>query len=213
MHGNTLRPIAAVLGGLLFAAVGLAQSFSAHWKSAMEVEGGPQQSPGPVSAEIWLKQGKMLMKTSVMGMTMNIVKSGDMVYQWPEGQKTGMKMSAAASPRPQGGDYVNRIEEYRTRGKKVGAEKIHGHPCEIYELTTPGAGARGDERKETVWLATDLHNFPIKVITESGGTKVTSHNTDIEWNAAVADAMVTPPTDVEFQDMSEMMKERRPPPQ
>ncbi|HXM78907.1 MAG TPA: DUF4412 domain-containing protein [Thermoanaerobaculia bacterium] len=211
MDKKLLRSFAALLGWFLVAGAGLAQPMSVHWKSTIEIEGGRQPSPGPIQAEMWLKQGRMRTKTAMMGMTMHMVKAGDTVYQWTEGEKTGMKMSAVAAQRhPGGGDAANRIDEYRAKGKKIGAETIDGHPCEIYVLTTAATGA-GGPRKETAWLASDLHYFPVKVITESDGGKQTTRNRDIEWNAAIPDAMVTPPKDVEFQDMSEMMKGMRPP--
>ena len=205
---------AAVAGGFLFCAPAAAQlpGDSAHWKSVMEVEGGNQAAVGPMQTEIWLKSGKVRTKMQVMGMTRNMVKTGDTMYQWAEGEKTGMKFDTAGPQRRGGagaGDYANRIDEYRTKGKKTGSEKIDGHPCDIYELTT--AGREGRERKETVWLATDLHNFPLKVISESNGTKVTSRNSDVEFKAAIPDSMWKPPADVTFQDMSEMMKGMRPP--
>jgi len=205
---------AAVLGGFLVCAPAAAQlpGDSAHWKSVMEVEGGNQAAVGPMQTEIWFKSGNVRTKMQVMGMTRNMVKTGDTMYQWAEGEKTGMKFDTAVQQRRGGagaGDYVNRIDEYRTKGKKTGSEKIDGHPCDIFELTT--AGREGRERKETVWLATDLHNFPLKVISESNGTKVTSRNSDVEFKAAIPDSMLKPPADVTFQDMSEMMKGMRPP--
>lgn len=212
MGMTLIRPFAAVAGWLLVAGAGLAQPLSVHWKSTIEIEGGRQPSPGPVQAEMWLKQGKVRTKTSMMGMTMNMVRAGDTVFQWTEGEKNGMKMSAVAARRHPGGDYANRIDEYRTKGKKIGSETVDGHPCEIYELTAPATGA-GGARKDTAWLASDLHYFPVKVVSESDGSKQTTRNRDIQWNAAIPDAMVTPPADVEFQDMSEMMKGMRPPPQ
>ena len=205
---------AAALAGLLLSGAALAQlsGGSAHWKSTIEVEGGNQQGMGPMQSENWLKQGNMRSKMQVMGMTRHTLKAGDTVYQWADGEKTGMKFNAAVQQR-QGpsGDYASRIDEYRTKGKKTGSEKIDGHPCDIYEMTSQSKTGR--DHKETVWLATDLNNFPLKVISESNGTKVTSRNTDVELKASVPDSMMKPPADVAFQDMSEMMKGMRPPKQ
>jgi outer membrane lipoprotein-sorting protein len=204
---------AALAGALLLPGAAFAQlPGSAHWKSTIEVEGGNQQGVGPMQSEIWLKSGIMRTKMQVMGMTRNMLKSGDTMYQWAEGEKTGMKFSAAVQQR-QGpsGDYANRIDEYRTKGKKTGSEKIDGHPCDIYELTTSRSDGHDREHKETVWLATDLYNFALKVISESNGTRVTTRNSDVEFKASVPDAMMKPPADVTFQDMSEMMKGMRPP--
>lgn len=212
MTRKTLRPIAAAAGLLLLAGLATAQPVvSAHWKSTIEVEGNQRESVGPISGEFWMKQGRVRMNNAVMGMNMNMVHANDTTWQWTNGQKMGMKFGAAMNPRQQGGsDYASRIDEYRTKGKKIGSERVDGHSCDIYELTT---GARtANERKETVWLATDLRHFPVKVITESNGTKTTSHNTDIDLNASVPDSLLTPPADVRFQDMSEMMKRGMPAP-
>ena len=205
---------APLLAGLLLAGAVLAQApaGSMHWKSTIEVEGGNQQGIGPMQSENWMKQGSMRSKMQVMGMTRNMLKAGDTVYQWADGEKTGMKFNTSVQRREgPSGDYVNRIDEYRTKGKKTGSEKIGGHPCDIYELTTQGKSGR--EHKETVWLATDLSYFPMKVISESNGTKVTSLNSDVELKAAISDSMMKPPADVAFQDMSEMMKGMGPPKQ
>ena len=213
MRMKSLRA-AALAGGLLLSGAAFAQlpGDSAHWKSTIEVEGGNQQGIGPMQSEMWLKSGSMRTKMQVMGMTRNMLKSGDTMYQWAEGEKTGMKFSTAVQQR-QGpsGDYASRIDEYRAKGKKTGSEKIDGHPCDIYELTTQGRSGR--DHKETVWLATDLHNFPLKVISESNGTRVTSRNSDVEFKAPISDSMMKPPDDVAFQDMSEMMKGMQPPKQ
>ena len=39
---------------------------------------------------------------------------------------------------------------------------------------------------------------------------MTTTNSDIELGASVPDSMVTPPENVKFRDMSEMMKDRPP---
>jgi hypothetical protein len=186
-----------------------AQSFgSAHWKSKGEIEGGPQGSMATES-ELWMKDKKLRVSTTAMGMKMNVVKSGDFIYQWQDGQTSGMKMPANMSQRGgAAGDYVNRIEEVRAKGTKVGAETVNGHACDVYELTgTPEQGRAG---KQTYWLAKDLKNFPVKLVVDLGEAKVTTINSDIELGASVPDALVTPPADVNFRDMSEMMKGRAP---
>lgn len=191
---------------IVFAGVLVAQPLgSVHWKSKTEIVGGPQ-GDRTTESEMWMKDKKLRMKTAVMGMNMNIVKSGDVLYQWQEGQTSGMKMSA--SMRRRGGpsaDYVGKIDEIRARGKKIGKETVAGHECDIYEYSEATGERSG---KQTYWLAKDLKNFPIKVVNESGGMKITTLNSDIDLKASVPDAMLEPPADVKFQDMSEMMKGR-----
>jgi hypothetical protein len=197
--------------GLLLAALACggalqAQAFeSAHWKSSTEMSGGPQGDMKSES-EVWMKDKKMRAKTQVMGMNMNVVKSGDFIYQWPEGQTSGMKIPVALRRRGgQSMDYVNKMADVRAKGKKIGAETVNGHACEIFEYNeeTP---ERGGTTKQTYWLAKDLKDFPVKVVTENGGMKMTTVNHDVELGAAVPDSLLTLPDGVRFQDMSEMMK-------
>jgi len=156
-------------------------------------------------SELWMKEKRARIKTKAMGMNMNVVKSGDFVYQWQEGETNGMKMST--NMRRRGGasmDYVEKMEEVRAKGTKVGTETVDGHACDVYEYTE-AAGERGPV-KQKYWLARDLKNFPVTVVSETRAMKITTTNSDIEIGASVPDAMVTPPENVKFQDMSEMMK-------
>jgi hypothetical protein len=192
----------------VFAGVLAAQPLgSVHWKSKTEMVGGPQ---GDVTteSEMWMKDKKFRMKTAVMGMNMNVVRSGDVLYQWQEGQTSGMKMSAGMRRRGgQSADYVGKIDEIRAKGKKIGTETVAGHQCDIYEYTEDEGERSG---KQTYWLARDMKNFPIKVVNETGGMKVTTVNSDIDLKASIPDSMLEPPAGVKFQDMSEMMKGRPP---
>ncbi len=206
-NGQAVCRIAAAAGVFALSAVAApAQRFdAAHWKSQITVE-GREAGRMPSDSEIWIKGGKMRVKTNVSGNSMNMLKLGDEMYTWTEGQGTGMKMNAAMqqrSPRPSS-DYVNRIDEYRTKGKKVGTETVDGHPCEIWDYTDEH-GTHG-----RYWLAQDLKNFPVKAVTESAGSKVTYHNTDIQIPATISDSMLVVPSNVHFQDMSEMMKGMQP---
>lgn len=206
-----MKSLLSKAAGLLLAALACggalqAQAFeSAHWKSSTEMSGGPQGDMKSES-EVWMKDKKMRAKTQVMGMNMNVVKSGDFIYQWPEGQTSGMKIPVTLRRRGgQSMDYVNKMADVRAKGKKIGAETVNGHACEIFEYNeeTP---ERGGTAKQTYWLAKDLKDFPVKVVTENGGMKMSTLNHDVELGAAVPDSLLTPPDGVKFQDMSEMMK-------
>lgn len=212
---NTTRRLrAAWLGVALAASAAVAlpeiPGGTAHWKSIVEIEGGTREGMGPIDSEIWLKAGRMRMQMRVLGMTQNVIRIGDTTYQWIEGQKSGVKLAGNPEDRASG-IYANRIDEYRTKGKKTGSETIDGHACDIYELTTTAKDGR--VRKETLWLAGDLRSFPLKVIEESGGSKVTSRNSEVALGKDFGDAIVTVPADVEFRDMAEVLKNMQPPKQ
>ncbi len=205
MNSRSRKTAALALATLLLGGVLQAEAFSSvHWKSRSEMVGG-SQGDMTTESELWMKEKKVRVKTKAMGMNMNVVKSGDFVYQWQEGETTGMKMSTTM--RRRGGssmDYVEKMEDIRTKGKKVGAETVDGHSCDVYEYSET-AGERGPIQQK-YWLARDLKNFPVKVVSETGGMKITTTNSDIEIGASVPDSMLTPPENVKFRDMSEMMK-------
>jgi outer membrane lipoprotein-sorting protein len=198
------KPAVLALAAVALAGALRAQPFaSAHWKSRTQMEGGPQ---GDVTtdAEIWMKDKKIRMKMAIMGMDMNMVRTGDFVYQWQEGQTTGMKIPTTV--RRRGGpsaDYVSKIEDVRAKGKKVGTETVDGHPCDVYEYEE--TVDRGPQ-KEKFWLAKDMKDFPVRYQAQTGDTKITTTNSDVDLGASVPDSMMTPPDSVKFRDMSEMMK-------
>ena len=215
MNGRLVsRAAAALAAGLALAAVARPETFvSAHWKSKIEMEGGvgggggegrEGRMPMPTEYEIWLKAGKMRLRAEAGGMKINMLRSGDDTYNWVDGQGTGMRGRASTARR--GGrptqDYVNQVDEIRAKGKKVGAEKVDGHACEVWEYEDE----QGEKGK--YWLAQDLKGFPVQAVRETPRGKVTYHNTDIQIPASVSDDMFAVPKDVEFRDMSEMMKGR-----
>jgi len=160
----------------------------------------------PTDYEIWLKGGQMRMKANASGMTIHMLKVGDDLYNWMDGQGMGMKMTAGANRRGRATqDYVNQVDVIRAKGKKTGTETIDGHPCEIWEY----AGEQGDSHKGTYWLATDLKNFPVKAIRETERGKVTYHNSDIEIPAKVSDDLFAVPKDIVFRDMGEMQRPQK----
>ncbi len=186
-----------------------AQAFgSAHWKTKSEI-GGEAKEAMASESEVWMKGKSLRIVTTAMGMKTNVVKSGDFMYQWQDGQTTGIKMpTSGRRPGNPTGDYVNRIEEVRAKGKKFGSETLAGHPCDIYEFTETSEQGRTTTQK--YWLAKDLKNFPVKLVSDLGEAKMTTINSGIELGVSVPDSMVTPPANVTFRDMSEMMRHRAP---
>ena len=214
MNGrNSLRAVAVFAAGLALAAVARPEMFpSAHWKSKIEVEGGgggegrSGRMPMPTEFEIWVKAGKMRLKGDAGEMKMNMLHLGDLNYTWMDGTGQGMKINASMTKRGSrpNHDYIDKIETVLAKGKKVGTEKIDGHPCEIWDYD----GGEGDRGK--YWLAQDLKNFPVKIVSETTRGKTTYHNTDIQIPGTVPDDMFVLPRDVTFRDMSEMMQGRPP---
>jgi hypothetical protein len=173
------------------------------------MEGGRPDQPLQ-EAEIWLSGGRMRIEERGKPKTI-VLKAGNEVYVWVEGQSTGTKLSAGVAMR--GGrpwhDYVLRIAEVRSRGKRLGAETIDGYACEVFELgSAPG-------EKGTYWLATKLQGFPLKAIVErpiplpypseaNRTVKLEYRNTNVRVPGSVSDARLAIPSGVEFQDVNDL---------
>jgi len=200
-HGIWMRGLAATVG--LVAGTAGGQSFEAvHWKSTIEIEAGAPGVQMPSEYEIWLKGSRMRMKTEALGMAMNMLKLGDEMYSWSDGQPSGVKVNIAASQRSgrSNSDYVHRVAEIREKGKKLGAESVDGHPCEIREYTDE----HGNHGK--YWLAEDLKYFPVRAVVDGAKGTVTYRNREIDLAASIPEEMMALPKDMTFQDMSEVMK-------
>ena len=79
-------------------------------------------------------------------------------------------------------------------GEKVGQEEILGKDCEVWEVKN---------MKTKIWI---WNNIPFK--TESNLMQtITVEATSFEENASIPTDKLSPPKDVEFQDISKMMKD------
>jgi hypothetical protein len=76
--------------------------------------------------------------------------------------------------------------------KVLGEEKVDNHPCrkEQVTLTTPG----GRKTEVTVWLATDLKDFPIQIQTTEGGDTVIVRYRNVQFREPAAE-LFEPPAD------------------
>jgi hypothetical protein len=192
---------------------------SAHWKTTVTTEGA---RPGEAleEAEIWLQGGAMRIVERGKGPEKtNVLRINDEVYIWTEGQSAGLKLLAglAASGGRPSHEYVRRIEEIRSRGKKLGSETVGGHACDVYALEGPVDG------EGRYWLATDLQGFPVRAVVEKrvflpsrptverNSVKLEYRNTDIQIPGKIPAGTLSVPQDVRFQDASEMILTGRPP--
>jgi hypothetical protein len=163
-------------------------------------------------ADIWLSGSRMRIEEVRKGSPKTIVvRTGGEVYVWEEGKSTGTKVTvglAARSGRPPH-EYVRKIEEIRSRGRKIGAEKVDGYSCDVFEY-----GSLPPE-KGTYWLAPELQNFPVKAVIERSmplpyrsqanrTQKLEYHNTLVRIRGSVSEARFALPQGVEFQDLTDL---------
>jgi hypothetical protein len=141
------------------------------------------------------------MKIAGKDITSTIYSDGTNLYTVSEvgGMKTGMKMDASKYNDPSKGDNFD-ITTFKERMKdytKVGEEDIIGKHCDIYQNN------KNADMKISVYE--DL--FPLKVQTK----KMTLVATKLDKDVNVSDDIFTPPTDVKYIDMDNMMKDLKNP--
>jgi outer membrane lipoprotein-sorting protein len=87
--------------------------------------------------------------------------------------------------------------------KELGKDTVDGHPCVKYLVTTTNVD--GTKEESTVWKATDLKDFAIQTVIQSGGDTTTTKFTNIKFDKPSA-ALFDPPGDyTKYGSMQEMM--------
>ena len=97
-------------------------------------------------------------------------------------------------------------DSFKLTNIKLGEETVDGHPCVKNKATvTDDKGASHDS---TVWNATDLKNFPVKVEQTEGGTTTTITYKDVQLGKATPDKFEAPAGYKKYDDMMTLMQEK-----
>ncbi len=106
--------------------------------------------------------------------------------------------SASASP-----------DDFKVETEKLGNETVEGHDCVKNKVTVTDKD--GNKHESTVWNATDLKGFPVKIVTTEQGSNGTMLFKNISFDKPAA-GMFEPPTgftkydNVQAMMQTEMMK-------
>ena len=76
--------------------------------------------------------------------------------------------------------------------KKIGTEKIDGHPCNKYDAVYYRKSSPNEKHKAVIWEATDLKDFPIKMEFAAPQGKTTIMYKDVKLGAAKASMFDVP---------------------
>jgi hypothetical protein len=96
--------------------------------------------------------------------------------------------------------------DYKLDATEIGAENVLGQDCVKYEVIATGPD--GIPHKSTVWNATDLNKFPIKIETVQNGANVVLLFRDLKLEAPAV-AQFDPPADYKpYDDFRSLMKGR-----
>ena len=95
-------------------------------------------------------------------------------------------------------------QNFKVATTELGKETVDGHPCvENKVLVSDGNGATNEF---TVWNATDLKNFPVKIITTKQETDITMSFKDVSLGKPAASSFVPPAGYTRYDDMQTMMQ-------
>ena len=95
-------------------------------------------------------------------------------------------------------------QDFKVATTELGRETVDGHPCvENKVVITDGKGATNEF---TVWNATDLKNFPVKIITSKPEAEITMSFKDVSLIRPAAASFVPPADYTRYDNMQTMMQ-------
>ena len=87
---------------------------------------------------------------------------------------------------------------------ELGKDTVDGHPCVKNKVVV--TDDKGEKRVSTVWSATDLKNFPVKIVRDEQGAEITLLFRDISLTKPAASVFDVPAGYTRYDDMQTMMQ-------
>jgi len=94
-------------------------------------------------------------------------------------------------------------EDFKVDTSKLGEETVEGHPCIKNKTVVTGGG---QTHEFTVWNASDLKNFPIKIAMSANGTPMTMTYEDISFEKPAGSLFQPPQNLTRYDSMQELMQ-------
>jgi prolyl oligopeptidase PreP (S9A serine peptidase family) len=87
---------------------------------------------------------------------------------------------------------------------ELGRETVDGHPCVKNKVVV--TDDKGVQHESTVWNATDLKNFPVKIEQNENGTVTTMTFTDVKLGAVGTEQFNVPAGATKYDNVSTLMQ-------
>jgi hypothetical protein len=95
--------------------------------------------------------------------------------------------------------------DFKIETTELGKESVDGHDCVKNKVVvTDGAGKTYES---TVWNASDLKNFPVKIVTGESGQEATLHFKEVQLGAPDAAQFDAPSGFTKYDNMMSMMQQ------
>jgi len=96
--------------------------------------------------------------------------------------------------------------DYKVETTELGKETVDGHPCVKNKVTV--TDKNNNKHESTVWNATDLKNFPVKIQTAEGGSSMTMLFKNISLAKPDAGQFELPAAYTKYDSVPAMMQQQ-----
>jgi hypothetical protein len=108
-------------------------------------------------------------------------------------------------PMPKAGTTLTN-SEYKMEATEMGKETIDGHPCVKNKVIV--TDKEGVKHESTVWNATDLKQFPVKIQTADSGDDVTMQFKSVSLAKPAASTFEAPSSYTKYDDVQTLMQQQ-----
>ena len=103
-------------------------------------------------------------------------------------------------------DSVSTNSDYKMEATEIGKETMDGHPCVKNKVIVTGKD--GVKHESTVWNATDLKQFPVKIQTADGGDEVIMLFKNISLGKPAAGSFEAPSGYTKYDNVQTLMQQQ-----
>ncbi len=100
----------------------------------------------------------------------------------------------------------NEASKLKIESTELGKETIDGHPCVKNKVTVTDANGKATD--STVWNATDMKKFPVRIETADGKNKVSMAFKSVNFTKPAAALFEPPAGYTRYDDVQKMMQEQ-----
>ncbi len=153
-----------------------------------------------IDSYVVVHDDQMRVETTVKGQSTVVIKNSQGTFSYMPAQHMAMKIpdrSSTQQPVEHPDNYLEALARYQAH--RVGAETIDGHPCDVYEWTTPEGTSR-------VWIWTE-QKLPIRVeVKDPQGRMVISIISDVQLEVPAPASLFELPPGVSVMDTDSLMQ-------
>jgi hypothetical protein len=95
-------------------------------------------------------------------------------------------------------------DDYKADIEKLGAETVDGHDCVKNKVTV--TDKEGNQHVSTVWNATDLKDFPVKIVTTEQGNTATMSYKNVSFDKPAASSFELPSGLTKYDNFQAMIQ-------